>query len=532
LRIVLGAVVIALVGASCGVKIGGKSPEPVEGIACSQSEECPYPTRSCLLAMCLEGRCVFVPAPEGRLSNDDQKNGDCRELYCDSDGNVVPMAANFDVPADDGNACTEEVCLGVKAKHKPKKPGEACGKGVCNTKGQCGACTPNAKRCDGQAIVRCDGRGQWVAPKPCDGKAPICSEGVCLGIVEMALGDVHGCARLSDGSVRCWGSPEGGRLGDGGVAAAAAPLAPEASPSAFGARHACRIDGDGSVWCWGAGEFGQLGHGKLTSSDEPVRAIVSGAVEIAVGGDHSCARTDSDVFCWGRNDHGQVGGGAAPVSRTPEALALSLQTRLAPRPIAEVNDAARLWLDGSHTCVTRKSGQISCWGNESYALPDDSEGAAERKRFSVSKPTKVAVSGAVEIGCGQDHSCARLGDGSVSCWGAGNLGQHGGGGRNDSNKPLSVASINDAIALRVGGDFACVVHRDATVGCWGHNARGQLGRGTSSEFEAPGRVQGVSGVQTLDVAQDFACVMAGERLLCWGLLPGGSSVATPRPLGW
>jgi hypothetical protein len=46
---------------------------------------------------------------------------------------------------------------------------------------------------------------------------------------------------------------------------------------------------------------------------------VHGARELALGYEHSCARTDDGVLCWGANDDGQLGAGGRDLgfSATP-----------------------------------------------------------------------------------------------------------------------------------------------------------------------------------------------------------------------
>jgi alpha-tubulin suppressor-like RCC1 family protein len=37
-------------------------------------------------------------------------------------------------------------------------------------------------------------------------------------VAQIALGERHSCARLGDGTVRCWGDNDRGAVGDGGTA--------------------------------------------------------------------------------------------------------------------------------------------------------------------------------------------------------------------------------------------------------------------------------------------------------------------------
>lgn len=61
---------------------------------------------------------------------------------------VVVMSCTTAKPTcpgyDDGNPCTDDLCVGAKASHIPKDEGTACETGVCNASGFCLACLTNA----------------------------------------------------------------------------------------------------------------------------------------------------------------------------------------------------------------------------------------------------------------------------------------------------------------------------------------------------------------------------------------------------
>ncbi|MEI8255772.1 MAG: hypothetical protein WCJ30_08880, partial [Deltaproteobacteria bacterium] len=119
--------------------------------------------------------------------------------------------------------------------------------------------------------------------------------------------DGHTCARMSDGTVRCWGFNGSGQLGDGTVIPRASPAAvpglSSAASVAAGGGHTCAVLADATVRCWGANRYGQLGDG--TTQDRPTPVAVRGLADVAalaLGTEHSCARLrDGTVRCWGRN---------------------------------------------------------------------------------------------------------------------------------------------------------------------------------------------------------------------------------------
>ena len=90
----------------------------------------------------------------------------------------------------------------------------------------------------------------------------------------VACGNTHTCAILNDGTVRCWGSNDRGRLGMGSTGgSSAAPVGPldlgsgrTAKAICAGSYHSCAILDDGTVKCWGYNPYGQLGYGEQRRS--------------------------------------------------------------------------------------------------------------------------------------------------------------------------------------------------------------------------------------------------------------------------
>ncbi len=146
---------------------------------------------------------------------------------------------------------------------------------------------------------------------------------------QVVSGNLHNCALLENGAVRCWGSggsgqmgnDSAGNVGDGGglsiIAAGDVPLGAPAQALAAGQDHVCALLVSGAVRCWGANSYGQLGYNNTANVGDGVgpSIIAAGdvplggaAVQIAVGAFHSCAlMADRALYCWGRNSTGQLG---------------------------------------------------------------------------------------------------------------------------------------------------------------------------------------------------------------------------------
>jgi len=93
------------------------------------------------------------------------------------------------------------------------------------------------------------------------------------------------------------------------------------------------------------------------------------------------------------------------------------------------------------------------------------------------------------VAAGGSHSCGIDPYGMVYCWGAGQFGQLGNGGRTLSGNPAS-AGLTLFDELLVGNSHSCGVSRGRTALCWGLNVFGQLGTGDFAYRTAPAPVAG------------------------------------------
>ncbi len=138
----------------------------------------------------------------------------------------------------------------------------------------------------------------------------------------------HTCALLTDGRVACWGDGFYGQLGYGSTAtignapgevAAITPIQFPASVAELtaGRDHTCAKLTTGSVTCWGIGSFGQTGmDSNQRLGDDPGEradllppvALGSSVVTLDAGATHTCAVLDDmSLRCWGSGAQGRLG---------------------------------------------------------------------------------------------------------------------------------------------------------------------------------------------------------------------------------
>jgi alpha-tubulin suppressor-like RCC1 family protein len=140
----------------------------------------------------------------------------------------------------------------------------------------------------------------------------------------VAAGNNHSCARLTDGSGRCWGRNFYGQLGNGTLVDSSTPVTVQGLADALVlapgiGEHTCAALGDLTARCWGRGYSGQLGNGANDDSKVPVAVFGLTTVKrLAKGSSHTCAAlSDGTARCWGSNSYGKLGDGTITSSNVP-----------------------------------------------------------------------------------------------------------------------------------------------------------------------------------------------------------------------
>jgi alpha-tubulin suppressor-like RCC1 family protein len=398
-----------------------------------------------------------------------------------------------------------------------------------------------------------------AGPAP-DGRAPFdpadeeitCAATPCA--TDLVAGSAHFCARMSDGTVRCWGDDSYGALGGdpdvaGGAVRLVAGLTKVTQLSAGGRTTCARVE-DGSVRCWGANTRGQLGLAvdppvvdeEPHPAAEPV-ALEEPASRVFVGHENACAVLASGkTWCWGSDDQAQLARGfggweqvGGPAPANVGALAI-----------------ARTASGTATTLALTPGGDLYSWG----ALSGD-EGLLSGRISSISphpapghlatlsKVTSLAVSATVQpeedFGGGfppppppppRAHACALAG-GEVYCWGRSDRGALCTG--MPDREPLPRYAPVRAKAwpqqLAVADEITCARLTDGTIQCCGDDAKGRLGRGKSellSAFFTPATAFEGHAVKVATSDGAVCALVQGGTVECWGSNANGE-LALPAP---
>jgi alpha-tubulin suppressor-like RCC1 family protein len=109
-------------------------------------------------------------------------------------------------------------------------------------------------------------------------RVPVEIAALGVDVEEVVAGTAYSCARRRDGTVWCWGSNHQGELGDGTTAdrstpAAVVDLGSGVVEIAAGLSHTCARKDDGDIWCWGDNAHGQVGDGSTADRTRPAKIV-------------------------------------------------------------------------------------------------------------------------------------------------------------------------------------------------------------------------------------------------------------------
>lgn len=349
----------------------------------------------------------------------------------------------------------------------------------------------------------------------------------------IATGDYPTCAVRVDGTVACWGDGDESPIAVNGVTGAVDVV--------VRGYDACVLVQSGQVGCWQVG-----------SSSFPTVTPVGGlsdAVALTAGSEHACAlRATGAVRCWGEDGFGQLGGGDGDGVAQVVSLAAGGLTTCAVRangqascwghlpsvaPMPAFADARQVTLGAAHVCFLRKGGTIRCWGDNS----EGQLGIGSDQPLPPPTPQDVAgIDDAIAIAAGRSHTCALRSGGTVTCWGAGDLGQLGDGAVTSRTAPgPAVSGLADAVSLGAGGASTCAVKAGGTAVCWGDDRFAQLGNGRSPISAGPVVVPGTAGALAVASRDHHACALLAVSVRCWGengagQLGDGTTQTRPSPV--
>ncbi|MDF2697643.1 MAG: hypothetical protein K0S65_6026, partial [Labilithrix sp.] len=199
----------------------------------------------------------------------------------------------------------------------------------------------------------------------------VCDASPCA--TQIVAGENHFCARMSDSTVRCWGSTQGGAIGN---------LSPDA------------------------------GIGSGSDAGSTVRDVggLSGVIELSTSYRSNCARVeDGGVKCWGANDSYQLGITSGRYNSHP-----------VPNVVPLPAEATHVELGTRYACALLANGQQWCWGADQYLQQLRRDGAfeADPLRSLLPGQAKTGEVSFVALAMGDYTMIGVTAQGETFSWGA------------------------------------------------------------------------------------------------------------------
>jgi alpha-tubulin suppressor-like RCC1 family protein len=177
-----------------------------------------------------------------------------------------------------------------------------------------------------------------------------------------------------------------------------------------------------------------------------------------------------------------------------------------------------------HHCARRGNGTVWCWG---YSVG----GQLTIASIINHAPSPVEIPGvtaATQISAGLFHTCVRTSSGGAQCWGGSATAQLGA----PTVDGLATVGLAGVVEVRAGGRHTCARLASGAVHCWGQNARGEAGGPPGGDVLTPAVVPGISSARGLALGESHSCAhLADGSARCWGRgdsgqLGDGSTPAT------
>lgn len=372
---------------------------------------------------------------------------------------------------------------------------------------------------------------------------------------QLAAGAGHYCARMSDGTVRCWGDNSRGQLGFGDIDAGTdAGFSPdgEATPGIVEGLEdveqidsvsstTCAVLKDGAVKCWGDNASGGLGNisGAVNQDMAPhptpqtvplplaaqrVDVFSNSYLQSSV-----CATLEGgELWCWGANS-----GEAGLLGRSGSSSLLVARPGIADRLMPY--SGLRFRTAGGSFAMTNDQHLIE-WGTISGR-------DTVANNAAIAYPVALQLEGVTAVSSSDSHACAIV-QGQVMCWGQSNADVYlcDGTGANQTTKLPALAKTRGIaqprqLAIGVGSVGTCVRMTDGTVQCCGDNVNGGLATGDTQSSMLFTEAKALEGtVVQIAATQNSKCALlvTGE-VKCWGgnkvgELGQGTTDSDPHPV--
>ena len=232
---------------------------------------------------------------------------------------------------------------------------------------------------------------------------------------------------------------------------------------------------------------------------KPSRQEMTGYSKISSGYHHVCAINDSgELKCWGSNTYGQIGDDS-----------YSFVARSTPGSVPGLENETIIDFEagGDNTCIINSEGALKCWGENSY----HELGNSEYFYWASGRPIQVSgmSSGVTDVAIGLLFTCA-LKDGDAYCWGYDYTAAE---PNTVIEEPQLVNAPYSFVSITANGGDVCAITTDGQLACWGLN------------YEIPTIISGLENVVSVSISETEKCALIAEtatdpaKVMCWGGTP-------------
>jgi alpha-tubulin suppressor-like RCC1 family protein len=252
------------------------------------------------------------------------------------------------------------------------------------------------------------------------------------------------CVRLTDARALCWSYGQVPQATPGALIELGATG--RLIDLSLGSLHECALFEDGRAGCWGLNNYGQLGLGDTLERPTPLPGVPlttvdvgtgRGIVQISAGNVRTCVVLDDRTGkCWGldgipgafsaRSELGYAENGTR--GDEPGEMGDALPALPIPGRVARIETSAE-----AATLALLENGEVYYWGLSGGPWPP--------------APTPVPVvlrfgRKAIAVSVGIDHACAILDSGQLTCWGGNSYGELGLGDTEIRSRPAELPEID------------------------------------------------------------------------------------------
>jgi alpha-tubulin suppressor-like RCC1 family protein len=343
------------------------------------------------------------------------------------------------------------------------------------------------------------------------------------------------CGWNGSGDFMCWGSNGNGELGDGTntsrlsaaittpVATQGANVMVQATGDAWGS--SCALTSAGAVYCSGGNQFYDLGNGGTSNSSafaQPT-GLSSGVTQLAnlyVG--YCALKSGGTVMCWGTQPAANTGFGPS--------TSASYTT---PTTVSSLTGLANISGSDNNACAITTAGAINCWG-KIWADNDTNQTTTSWSTVGSSVATLTGFSNPIQMSTAAAFTLFLNSAGRVAGFGDNvfyQLASTGGDQVSTSLTTISSSTLSSVIQVATSGAgwstypaSACAVFAGGSISCWGANNLGQLGQGTTgSSVSTPTSVSSITNaVAVFGIGQcqynsnGFCALLSTGAYVCWG----------------